>query len=341
LVTASFALFSYAQNSVRVKGKITDESGNAMAGVSVMVKGTTKGVLTDPSGNFEISAPSNATLVFSSLGFASKEVKLNGETSINVSLAADTKELENVVVVGYGTQRREAITGSVVSISGDRMREVPSANISQALQGRLAGVEMSQTSTRPGATMQIRIRGTRSLSADNNPLIVLDGIPFIGSLADLNPNDIKSVEVLKDASATAIYGSRGANGVILITTEKGTKNGKPRISYSSYVGTQEVFAKYPMMDGPKFVALRTAAKQYTHGQDEFNDINTDWQDLFYKTGLVTDHNLSLSGGTETGSDNFGIGCLLKPGVLPTIQNKPSSVRGSVAEDRGQLFRFSL
>lgn len=157
------------------------------------------------------------------------------------------------------------MTGSVASIGGEKMREVPSPNISQALQGRIPGVDIAQTSTRPGATMQIRIRGTRSLSADNNPLIVLDGIPFIGSLADLNPNDIKSIDVLKDASATAIYGSRGANGVILVTTEKGAKNRRPRINYSGYVGAQSVFAKYPMMDGPQFVALRKAANQYTNG----------------------------------------------------------------------------
>ncbi|HEX6181439.1 MAG TPA: TonB-dependent receptor plug domain-containing protein, partial [Chitinophagaceae bacterium] len=203
------------------------------------------------------------------------------------------------------------------------------------------GVEISQTSTRPGATMQIRIRGVRSLSADNNPLIVLDGIPFLGSIGDINPNDVKSVEVLKDASATAIYGSRGANGVILVTTDKGAKGRKARINYSTYTGTQEVFAKYPMMDGPQFVALRAAAKQYTNGQDEADNINTDWQDLFYQTGLVTDHNVSVNGGTETGNYNFGLGYYLNKGVLPTQQYKRYSVRGSLDQQVGKYFRFGF
>src|SRR4029079_4587661 len=144
--------------------------------------------------------------------------------------------------------------------------------------------------TRPGATMQIRVRGTRSLSADNNPLIVLDGIPFLGSLGDINPDDVKSLEILKDASATAIYGSRGANGVILITTDKGYRNRKPKINFSAYYGIQDVFAKYPMMNGPEFAALRAERGQYTNGPDEANDVNTDWQDLFYQTGRVSDNN---------------------------------------------------
>ena len=251
------------------------------------------------------------------------------------------KSLGEVVVVGYGTQRKEAVTGSVASISGNKMREVPAPNISQALQGRLAGVEMSQTSTRPGATMQIRVRGARSLSADNNPLIVLDGIPFMGSLGDINPNDIKSVEILKDASATAIYGSRGANGVILITTDKGNKNRKPQISYNGYVGIQEVFAKYPMMDGPTFVALRAARGQYANGQDESNDINTDWQDLFYQTGIVQDHNVSLAGGSETGNYSFGLGYYNNEGVIPTQTYKRYSIRGSLDQQVGKYFRVGF
>ena len=189
--------------------------------------------------------------------------------------------------------------------------------------------------------MQIRIRGTRSLSADNNPLIVLDGIPFMGSLGDINPNDIKSIDILKDASATAIYGSRGANGVILVTTDKGAKNRKPQINYNGYTGAQTLFAKYPMMDGPEFVALRAARGQYVNGQDEANDINTDWQDLFYKTGIVTDHNVSLSGGSETGNYNFGVGYYLNQGVIPTQQYKRYSLRGSLDQQVGKYFRVGF
>ncbi len=340
LVMILCALPGLAQN-IPVKGQVVDETGQPVARASVTVKGGGAGVTANDNGEYEISVAGNATLVISAINFASLEVPVNNRQTINITMAGMARTETEVIVVGYGTQRREAITGSVASINGDRMREVPAPNISQALQGRLAGVEMSQTSTRPGATMQIRVRGTRSLSADNNPLVVLDGIPFMGSLADINPNDVKSIEVLKDASATAIYGSRGANGVILVTTDKGVKNRPARINYNGYTGTQEVFAKYPMMDGPTFVKLRAARGQYTNGSDESDDVNTDWQDLFYKTGLVTDHSISLSGGTETGSYNFGGGYHLNQGVVPTQQYKRYSLRGSLDQQVGKLFRFGF
>lgn len=334
------SLWAQSQNKI-VKGRVTNEKGEPIAGAAVSVKGTSTGANTNAQGDYTLSAPNNATLVFSYVGYEPREMRVGSGSTIDVQLQMNNRELDQVIVVGYGTQRKEAVTGSVASLSGAAMREVPAPNISQALQGRLAGVEMSQVSTRPGATMQIRIRGTRSLSADNNPLVVLDGIPFIGSLADINPDDVKSVDVLKDASATAIYGSRGANGVILVTTDKGARNKKPRVSYSTYTGAQSVFAKYPMMDGPKFVALRAAAGMYTNGQDEANDINTDWQDLFYQTGLVTDHNISLSGGSETSNYNFGGGYYSNQGVLPTQLYRRYSLRGSLDQQIGKLFRFGF
>ncbi len=340
LLIICFSLPVFAQN-IRVKGNVVDENGKPVAGASVLVKGTTTGTTVGDNGSFEISASPNSTLVITAINFTTQEVKVNSRETVNVSLVSLEKTESEVIVVGYGTQRKEAVTGSVASINGTKLREVPSPNISQALQGRLAGVEITQTSTRPGATMQIRVRGTRSLSADNNPLIVLDGIPFLGSIGDINPDDVKSIEVLKDASATAIYGSRGANGVILVTTNKGTKNKKPRITYNAYYGAQKVFAKYPMMDGPQFVALRAARGQYANGQDESNDINTDWQDLFYKTGLVTDHNTSLAGGSETGSYNFGMGYYLNQGVIPTQQYKRYSLRGSLDQQVGEYFRVGF
>src|SRR6187200_95751 len=228
-----FSITSIAQN-ITIKGRVLKEDGTPVSGASVTIKGTGNGTASNDQGEFQLSAPGNATLVISSVDFVTQEIKVNNRTSVDVKLVSLDKSLGEVIVVGYGTQRKEAVTGSVASISGNKIREVPAPNISQALQGRLAGVEMSQTSTRPGAIMQIRIRGARSLSADNNPLIVLDGIPFLGSLNDYNPNDIASVEVLKDASATAIYGSRGANGVILITTKKGSA-GKVSVNYTGSV----------------------------------------------------------------------------------------------------------
>jgi TonB-dependent SusC/RagA subfamily outer membrane receptor len=259
LVFSPFVLFSFTVSAQerQIKGKVSEVNGSELPGVSVSVKNSTRGTITNANGEFSLAASSGEVLVFSMVGYVSKEHILSAtQTAVNITLESSDTSLEEVVVVGYGTQRKEAVTGSVASIKGEAVREIPAPNISQALQGRVAGVEMSQTSSRPGATMQIRVRGTRSLSADNNPLIVLDGVPFPGSIGDLNPNDILSVDILKDASATAIYGSRGANGVILITTDKGSKNSKPRVSYNSYFGVQEVFAKYPMMDGPTFSKFR-------------------------------------------------------------------------------------
>lgn len=334
-------LLSQTGQRKTVKGHVTNDKGEAVPNASVQVKGTTTGTTTNASGDYSVSVTGNATLVISYVGYEDKEVRVGNSTTIDVQLSPSNKELDQVIVVGYGTQRKEAITGSVASINGNAMREIPSANISQALQGRLAGVEMSQVSTRPGAAMQIRIRGTRSLSADNNPLIVLDGIPFIGSIQDINPNDVKSVEVLKDASATAIYGSRGANGVILVTTDKSGRGRKPQINYSTYTGTQQVFAKYPMMNGPKFVALRKAAGMYTNGTDEADDVNVDWQDLFYQTGVVSDHNVSLSGGSETSNYNFGGGYYTNQGVIPTQLYRRYSLRGSLDQQIGKLFKFGF
>ena len=159
--------------------------------------------------------------------------------------------MEEVVVIGYGTARKSDVTGSIASVGGDKLQEMPSTNITYALQNRVAGVDMTQTSSQPGATMQIRIRGTRSLTASNDPLVVLDGIPFMGNLSDINPGDIKSMDILKDASSTAIYGSRGANGVILITTNRGAQGTPAKFTYNGYVGAKSVFSKYPMMDGTK------------------------------------------------------------------------------------------
>jgi len=335
--------FAQAQNeNITVRGRVTNESGQAVSSASVALKGTSIGVTTGNDGSFQILAPANGTLVISSVGFATIEVDIKGQTTLNAKLTTSGTTMEQVVVIGYGTQRKEAVTGSVASIAGDKLRDIPTPNISQALQGRIAGVDISQTSTRPGATMQIRIRGDRSLTGSNDPLVVLDGIPYIGSLGDLNPNDIKSIDILKDASATAIYGSRGANGVILVTTNRGQKGQKARVSYNGYTGIQTVFAKYPMMDGPEFVALRKAAGVYsTNGLDEKNDVNTDWQDLMFQNGLVTDHSVSLVGGTQQGSYSFGLGYYQNQAVIPSQQYTRYSIKASVDQQIGNFFRVGF
>ncbi len=325
-----------------VTGQVTESDGNPLPGVTVMEKGTNNGSLSDANGQYRIAvSTANPVLVFSFVGYTSQEVAVGSRAVVNVTLAASDIGLEEIVVIGYGTAKKSNVTGSVASMGGEAIRDVPSANISQALQGRVSGVDMSQVSTKPGAAMQIRVRGTRSLNASNDPLIVIDGIPFAGSIGDISPSAIKSIDILKDASSTAIYGSRGANGVILITTSKGYAGQQARISLDSYVGMKQVFAKYPMMNGPEFVALRAAANQYTNTLDESNDVNTDWQDLLYRTGMVTSHDLGITGGTQTGNYNFGVGYYRDEAVVPLQDYTRYSIRSSLDQGIGKYLRFGI
>lgn len=339
IVMFAFSISAKAQSTVT--GTVSDANG-LIPGANVVVKGTNNGVATGFDGNYTITnVPPNAVLVFSFLGLKTKEVSVAGKNKIDVVLEENSNALKEVVVIGYGTQRKEAVTGSVASIGGKELNEVQSANVTQALQGRLAGVELTQTSTKPGAAMQIRIRGTRSLTGDNDPLIVLDGVPFGGQIGDINPVDIKSVDVLKDASATAIYGSRGANGVILITTNKGRKNQKASFTYSGFTGLKQVFGKYDMMDGAKFAALRDYSTLYTDGVDESRDINTDWQDSLYGSGEMVSHDVSVSGGTEQGTYNAGFGYYKEESVLPGQKYERFSLRGGLDQQIGKIFRMGF
>lgn len=325
-----------------ITGLITESDGNPLPGVTVMEKGTTNGTLSDANGKYSITVTkANPVLVFSFVGYTSQDVTVGSQSVVNLTLAVSDIGLDEIVVIGYGTVKKSDLTGSVASIRGDVMRDVPSSNISQALQGRISGVDMSQTSTKPGATMQIRVRGTRSLNASNDPLVVIDGIPFAGSIGDINPSYIKSIDILKDASATAIYGSRGANGVILITTNQGYAGQKAQVSYSSYFGLKQIFSEYPMMDGPEFIALRAARGQYTNGVDEADNINTNWQDLFYQTGMVTSHDLGVTGGTASGNYNFGVGYYKDEAVIPGQNYNRFSMRGTLDQSVGKFFRFGF
>lgn len=337
-----FSMIAIANAQSVVKGIVKDENGMPIPGANVLLKGTQVVSGTDFDGNYTIKVVNNAkVLLFSFVGYKDKEVVIGNQTVINVKLDPDTAELKEVVVVGYGTQRKEAVTGSVASVSGNVMREVASANITQALQGRISGVEFSQGSSKPGAQMQIRVRGTRSLNASNDPLVVLDGIPFAGSLSDINPTDIKSVDVLKDASATAIYGSRGANGVILVTTNKGTKKQEAKISYTSYFGFKNVFAKFPMMNGAEFVKLRAAAGIYSNSVDESNDVNVDWQDLLYKTATVTSHDIGVTGGGDKSNYSFGLGYYKDEAVLPGQDYERFSLRTAIDQEIGEYIKIGL
>jgi len=346
-----FSISAFGQ-TITVRGSVQDGSSAPLPGVNIKVQGSATGTSTDIDGKYSIQVPSNAKLTFSFIGFNTQVIAVNGKTTLNITLVEDTKALSEVVVVGYGTQRKEAITGSVASVNGNALREVPASNISQALQGRVAGVDMEQTSTKPGTTMQIRIRGTRSINASNDPLVVLDGIPFAGTIADISTDDIKSIDILKDASATAIYGSRGANGVILVTTNKGTKGQQARLTYNGYYGVKDAI-KYPMMNGTEFAALRKRAALYlTAGADEPHTsntdgsvkdytANTDWQDLFLRTGMVESHDLGISGGTEKGSYKFGANYYKDQAVLPGSDYSRYAIRGSVDQEIGKLFKVGF
>ncbi|MBR6278865.1 MAG: TonB-dependent receptor [Bacteroidales bacterium] len=333
--------FALNAQNIRVSGTVVDDGNVPLPGVNVVEEGTTNGTITDIDGNYSLEVPSDAKISFSFIGFMNHTENVNGRSSISVAMKSDNQEIEEVVVVGYGTQRKEAVTGSVASVKGDDMRAVAGSNITQSLQGRVAGVEMTQTSSKPGETMQIRIRGTRSLNASNDPLIVLDGIPFAGSLSDINPSDIKSLDILKDASATAIYGSRGANGVIIITTNRGSEGQKAQFSYNGYYGVKTLFSKFPMMNGEEFVQLREARGQFKNSVDEANSNDVDWQDLYFETGMVTSHDIGVTGGTKAGSYSFGLGYYKEEAVVPSQDFSRFSLRGSVDQKLGDYFKVGF
>ncbi|MFC5285104.1 SusC/RagA family TonB-linked outer membrane protein [Pedobacter alpinus] len=328
------ALTSVAQ--VTVKGKIIDQTGLGLPGVSVKVKGTTTGTQSDVNGNYTIISPSKvAVLVFSFVGYSTLERTVGEQSTINVNLVSDAKALEQVVVVGYGTQKKSDVTGSVVSVSGDALREVPTTNVIDQLKGRAAGVDIQSNSTQLGSSGQIRIRGERSLGAgqgdadrQNSPLIILDGIPFTGGINEINPNDIESLDILKDASATAIYGSRGASGVILITTKRG-KAGKAVISYDAFYGLNNRFAEYDFFNGEEFAEFKLAAARGNSISPNTNPyaispvestnlaagVNTNWQDIIFRQGFVTDHQLGISGGNEATKFSMGAGYRKEEGIV--------------------------
>jgi TonB-linked SusC/RagA family outer membrane protein len=327
------------QQAQRVSGRVTDSQG-PLIGATVLEKGTSNGTVTDLNGRFTLQTKPGATLVISYVGYITQELKASADLS-NVRLREDGHVVNEVVVIGYGTQRREAVTGSVANVGGDRLNQIAATNAAQALQGRVAGVQMTQTNSKPGSEMQIRIRGQRSLTASNDPLIVLDGIPFMGTLSDINPSDIQSIDILKDASATAIYGSRGANGVLMITTIKGGEGQPAKVNYNMYMGFKNPFKKYPMMQGAKYAEMRKLAGLYQNSLDESDATDTDWQDLFYRTAFTQNHDVNINGGTKGGSYSFGAAYYHDEAVVPTQGFDRVSVRGNFDQKVGSYFRFGL
>lgn len=310
-IVAVISLGVSAQN-VTVKGTVKDKTGETVIGASVVEKGnTTNGTITDIDGNYSLNVPSNATLVFSFVGMKSYEIAVKGQTTINVTMEDDSQALEEVVVIGYGSVKRKDLTGSVATVNSDVLAAVPVANATEALQGKMAGVQITTTEGSPDADMTIRVRGGGSITQSNEPLFIVDGFP-VESISDIPASDIEDITVLKDASSTAIYGSRGANGVILVTTKSG-KEGKINVSYNAYYSWKKVAKKLDVLNARDYTEwqyelanLTNKVEDYEEHFGSYQDIDlydnvatNDWQDLtFGRTGHTFNHSLNINGGGE-------------------------------------------
>ena len=294
-----------AQQQKIITGTITDENGNPLPGVNIQVEGTTIGSISDINGKYSINIPrEEAVLVFSFFGYNLEKVSVAGKVSVDVQLTPDIKALEEVVVIGYGTVKKSDITGSVVSVKGKDISLQAVSNPVQALAGISSGVQVLQESGQPGTALSVLIRGGNSLLGSNSPLYVIDGFPIVGDLSSVNSNDIMSLEILKDASATAIYGSRGANGVILVTTKKG-QEGKTTIEYNGYYGVQKVANTIDMLNAKEFATLANVralndnmAPYFTDSEIASFSEGTDWQDEVFQLAPIQDHSLAISGGNS-------------------------------------------
>ncbi|WP_373511511.1 SusC/RagA family TonB-linked outer membrane protein [Persicitalea sp.] len=338
-----------------ITGKVTDEAGGGLPGVSVVVKGTQRGTVTDQQGNYSVVAPdASTTLVFSFVGYLSQEVTIGNRTQINLTLEPDTKSLSEVIVVGYGTQKKRDLTGAISSISSQEIAETPAANLLQNAQGRLAGVDIVRSNGNPGSPPVIRIRGNRSITAGNDPLYVIDGIPTDVSINDFNPNDIESMEVLKDASAVAIYGSRGANGVILITTKRG-KEGKAVISYDGYYGIKKAKKDINLMNGEQFARYSRISRGIDptnasmdntffdplESQNLQSGIETDWLDLILRDGKQQQHQLSASGGSKNTTYYLSGAFYDEKGIMQQSDYQRYSFRANIETQLSEKLRVGV
>ncbi|HSV88174.1 MAG TPA: SusC/RagA family TonB-linked outer membrane protein [Bacteroidales bacterium] len=344
LLALFFTGFQLWGQTITIRGNVTNEAGETLPGVNVVLQGTFTGTITDVNGNFTITTPGDGTLLFSFVGFRNLVVPVEGRQVVNVTLEPDILGLDEFVVVGYGVQRKSDITGAITSVDAARLRDVPAHNLARALQGKASGLEIQNTSPRPGGGSQLRIRGERSLSASNDPLIVLDGIPFPGSLNDISMDDIESVEVLKDASATVIFGSRGANGVILINTKRG-RQGDLRVTYNAYQGLSTVARKYELFSAEEFIKLRNVAGYTNFLANEKESMllgrETDWQDLVYQTGLTSNHEFTLSAGTAKTQYSVSGGYFNETGVLPFMGFSRYSLRAAIDQTIGSRLRVGF
>lgn len=334
---------SNAQNqTIRVNGVVKDSAGETIIGASVLEKGTNNGTITDLDGNFSLNVSSQSTLQISFVGYATQDVPVNNRTSLTITLNEDSEMLDEIVVVGYGVQKKSDVTGSVTSVSKDRLSKLPVTNVLQAVQGAAAGVTITQTSSIPGDAPDALVRGRNSINASSGPYVVVDGVPISkagGTLNDINPNDIASMEILKDASATAIYGTNGANGVILITTKRGT-SGKPTIRYNGYVGFEDFTNRLDFCNGEQIIQRyrdyvtqnpgETLFDGYVKNEYESENyqkgITNDWIDAVSQTGIIQNHNVNIAGGAENIKYYVSADYTDQKGIIKGFNYKRYSVR---------------
>jgi len=319
-----FALNTWAQDIV-VKGQISDENGLPVPGASILVKGTNNSISSDIDGNYQVQASPAATIVISYIGYATQEIAVQNRTSINASLVPSAQNLEEVVVVGYGTQKKSVVTGAISSVKAAELENLPVNSVGQSLQGRASGVTVFANSGQPGSSATIRVRGITSFSGTNDPLYVVDGIQT-DNITNLNQNDIESIEVLKDAASAAIYGTRAANGVILVTTKKG-KSGKLVVNYSGFAGSSAPARKLDLLNATQYATLRNEqyANGYTGGGNGFQlpfanvaslGKGTNWQDqIFNNNAQRSQHELNLSGGSDKSTFYMSFGLLDQEGIV--------------------------
>ncbi len=323
------------QEQKKVAGLVTDVNGVPLMGVNVLEKGTSNGAVTNFDGEFSLNLENtNSILVFSFLGFETQELKVGDATVINVSLEEGQSGLEEVVVIGYGSTNRKDVTGSISTVDSDEINALPTTDVQQALKGRSAGVRVSQNSGQPGSGVQVQIRGGNSYLGNNNPLYVVDGFPLTGGIEFLNPANIESVNILKDASATAIYGSRGANGVVMITTKGGGKERKGVIDIQSYYGIQKVLKTYDLMNSQQFAELANISAENSGDPQPFDlsnlpNVQTDWQDEIFRLAGIQNHTLTFSGGGNGSSYSVSANYFEQDGIIKNTGQKRGSVRLSL------------
>lgn len=333
----------------QISGLVTDNSGEALPGASILEKGTNNGTSTDFDGKYTLNvSDENAILVVSFIGYTAKEVPVQGKKVVNIKLQEDASKLDEIVVVGYGSQRKSDLTGSVSSISSSELTEIPLTRADQLIQGRAAGVSITSTDGSPGGNVKIRIRGANSINGDNEPLVVIDGF-LGGSLNNLNPSDIKSIEVLKDASSTAVYGSRGANGVILVTTKSG-KKGKTKVEFSSFITSHTLRNKLDLLSAEDHAIIFNERTIALGGSAQFTaaDIanfkangGTDWQDQIFRTSLQKNYNVAVSGGGENGTYLFSMNHVDQEGILINSGYKRYQLRTNINSNINDNIKVGL